>query len=83
MGNEQEKLREYFEKETSYKCWSEPIFNDVLFSDKYVKWLEIQLIKGKNEIDIHKNRIEILRKIISDKGIKSSDVCLDDETTIL
>ena len=44
MEKEQEKLRDEFEKKTYDKCWSEPHFNDVLFSDRYVKWLEKQLL---------------------------------------
>ena len=44
MSKEQENLRDKFEKETTFKCWSEPHFDDVGFSDKYVEWLEKQLL---------------------------------------
>ncbi len=45
--------------------------------------VELELLDLEKEINIHKNKIEILRKIISDKGIKSSSVCLDYKSTIL
>lgn len=44
MSKEQENLRDKFEEETNFKCWSEPHFEDVGFSDKYVEWLEKQLL---------------------------------------
>ena len=44
MSKEQENLRDKFEGETNLKCWSEPHFEDVGFSDKYVEWLEKQLL---------------------------------------
>lgn len=44
MSKEQENLRDKFEEETNLKCWSEPHFEDVGFSDKYVEWLEKQLL---------------------------------------
>ena len=45
MEEEQKKLRDEFEAETYNKYWSEPHFNDALFSDRYVKWLENKLIQ--------------------------------------
>ena len=44
MSKEQENLREKFIKETKSKLWAEDINEDVGFSDKYVEWLEKQLI---------------------------------------
>lgn len=44
MSKEQENLREKFIKETKSKLWAEDINEDVGFSDKYVEWLEKQLL---------------------------------------
>lgn len=53
--------------------------------ERYVVYFEVEpyWVKLENEINIHKRRIEILRKIISDKGIGGAEVVLDDESTIL
>lgn len=44
MNKEQENLREKFKEETNDKLWAEDFTKDVGFSDKYVEWLEQQLL---------------------------------------
>ena len=80
MSKEQENLRDKFEEETNLKCWSEPHFEDVGFSDKYVEWLEKQLllynVVGRSEqlvceiCELHK---------VKEKG-DWCDRCLEDAT---
>ena len=42
--NKEEQLRQEFIDETKAKLWAEDINKDVGFSDKYVEWLEQQLL---------------------------------------
>ena len=42
--NKEEQLRQEFIDETKAKLWAEDINEDVGFSDKYVEWLEQQLL---------------------------------------
>jgi len=42
--NKDEQLRQEFIDETKAKLWAEDINEDVGFSDKYVEWLEQQLL---------------------------------------
>ena len=44
MSKEQENLRQKFIDETKAELWAEDINEDVGFSDKYVEWLEQQLL---------------------------------------
>ena len=54
MSKEQENLRQIFKNETADKLWAENINEDVGFSDKYVEWLEKQLllygVVGRSEL---------------------------------
>jgi len=42
--SKEEDLRQEFVDETKDKLWAEDINEDVGFSDKYVEWLEQQLL---------------------------------------
>lgn len=69
-----------------WKSYNEKHIGKVVETDeRCVVYFEVEpyWVKLEKDIEIHKRRIEILRKIISDKGISGAEVVLDDESTIL